>query len=189
MRNGWNFFLTIYYCLLLGLNYLFPEDLVPFTRSPLFLIVDSENSHAFKAGLSWHCIKKRNKNKVINNNHPCNYFIKKRKRKRKTIIVTITMTRIIISAMLLSLFIKKFDNNVQVIHGAERGEPAAMLLSPSVSPSDLTSSGSLFTYFLTAPLQAFCHLVGLSSEFYAVQLQKEYSGTINHCLIIRFVVK
>ncbi|XP_078163281.1 signal transducer, putative (DUF3550/UPF0682) [Carex rostrata] len=85
-----------------GLNYLFPEDLVPFTRSPLFLIVDSENSHAFK-----------------------------------------------------------------VIHGAERGEPAAMLLSPSVSPSDLTSSGSLFTYFLTAPLQAFCHLVGLSSEFYA----------------------
>ncbi|KAJ1702577.1 hypothetical protein LUZ63_002356 [Rhynchospora breviuscula] len=85
-----------------GMNYLFPEDLVPFTRIPLFLIVDSGNSHAFK-----------------------------------------------------------------VLHGAERGEPAAMLLSPSASPSDSTSSGSLFTYFLTAPLQAFCYLVGLSSEFYA----------------------
>jgi Protein SCAI len=47
-----------------------------------------------------------------------------------------------------------------------------MLLSPSVSPSDLTRSGSLFTYFLTAPLQAFCHLVGLNSESYEVKIIK-----------------
>lgn len=30
---------------------LFPGDLIPFTRKPLFLIIDSDNSHAFKAGL------------------------------------------------------------------------------------------------------------------------------------------
>jgi hypothetical protein len=35
-----------------GPNNLYPEDLIPFTRYPLFLIIDSENSHAFKAGLS-----------------------------------------------------------------------------------------------------------------------------------------
>ena len=35
-----------------GPNSLYPEDLIPFTRYPLFLVIDSENSHAFKAGLS-----------------------------------------------------------------------------------------------------------------------------------------
>ncbi|XP_008805899.2 protein SCAI homolog [Phoenix dactylifera] len=86
-----------------GFNNLYPEDLLPFTRRPLFLIIDSDNSHAFKA-----------------------------------------------------------------IHGAERGEAAALLLSPerpsSVFATDLTLNGSQFTYFLTAPLQAFCQLVGLSSD-------------------------
>ncbi|XP_065047890.1 uncharacterized protein LOC135583406 isoform X2 [Musa acuminata AAA Group] len=32
-----------------GGSNLYPEDLVPFTRKPLFLIIDSENSQAFKA--------------------------------------------------------------------------------------------------------------------------------------------
>ncbi|KAI3852277.1 hypothetical protein MKX03_018922 [Papaver bracteatum] len=32
-----------------GSNNLYPGDLIPFTRRPLFLIVDSDNSHAFKA--------------------------------------------------------------------------------------------------------------------------------------------
>ncbi|KAJ8471318.1 hypothetical protein OPV22_025661 [Ensete ventricosum] len=86
-----------------GSNNLYPEDLVPFTRKPLFLIIDSENSQAFKT-----------------------------------------------------------------IHGAERGETSALLLSHekllSVSDTGLTSSGSQFTYFLTAPLQAFYQLVGLSSD-------------------------
>jgi Protein SCAI len=46
-----------------GSSYVYPCDLIPFTRRPLFLIIDSFNSHAFKAGLmvifpllvkSWH---------------------------------------------------------------------------------------------------------------------------------------
>ncbi|XP_077213608.1 uncharacterized protein LOC143848541 isoform X2 [Tasmannia lanceolata] len=86
-----------------GLNNLYPGDIIPFTRRPLFLIIDSDNSHAFKA-----------------------------------------------------------------IHGAERGETAALLLSPcrpafhDPSSADLTQNGSQFTFFLTAPLRAFCQLVGLS---------------------------
>lgn len=50
----------------------------------------------------------------------------------------------------------------------QKGETAAMLLSSSSSyqTSDVGSSrqpsGSLFTIFLTAPLQAFCLLLGIS---------------------------
>lgn len=87
-----------------GSNILYPGDLIPFTRRPLFLIIDSDNSHAFK-----------------------------------------------------------------VLHGAERGEPAALFLSP-LSPSiknlsgiDMTRHGSQFTFFLTAPLPAFCQLVDYNS--------------------------
>lgn len=36
----------------LGPNNLYPGDIIPFTRRPLFLIIDSDDSHAFKAGLS-----------------------------------------------------------------------------------------------------------------------------------------
>lgn len=88
-----------------GPNNLYPGDLLPFTRRPLFLVIDSDNSHAFK-----------------------------------------------------------------VIHGSERGEPSALLLSPSrpsfkSPPSvDATEYGSQFTLFLTAPLLAFCQLVGLSAS-------------------------
>ncbi|KAI3451187.1 hypothetical protein Pfo_007852 [Paulownia fortunei] len=83
-----------------GSNILFPGDIIPFTRKPLFLIIDSDNSHAFK-----------------------------------------------------------------VLHGAERGEPAALFLSPlrpsfkNPSGIDMAQHGSQFTFFLTAPLQAFCQLV------------------------------
>ncbi|KAL7104349.1 hypothetical protein ACP275_08G239000 [Erythranthe tilingii] len=83
-----------------GSDNLFPGDIIPFTRKPLFLIIDSDNSHAFK-----------------------------------------------------------------VLRGAERGEPAALFLSP-LAPSfknsigiDMARHGSQFTFFLTAPLQAFCQLV------------------------------
>ncbi|KAF6170306.1 hypothetical protein GIB67_042996 [Kingdonia uniflora] len=89
-----------------GSNNLHPTDIIPFTRKPLFLIIDSDNSHAFK-----------------------------------------------------------------VMYGLERGETAAMLLSPqrwsafrSPSAVDLASNGSQFTFFLTAPLQAFCQLVGFSTS-------------------------
>nr|AGN12798.1 hypothetical protein [Leavenworthia alabamica] len=85
-----------------GSNNLYPGDLIPFTRKPLFIIIDSDNSRAFKA---------------------------------------------------------------------ERGEPVAMLLSP-LKPSFEHSSaddvealnGSQFTFFLTAPLQAFCQMLGLSNS-------------------------
>ncbi|KAL0008288.1 hypothetical protein SO802_009790 [Lithocarpus litseifolius] len=88
-----------------GLNCIYPSDFVPFTRRPLFLIIDSDNSEAFKA-----------------------------------------------------------------IVGAEKGEPVAVLLSPSSSSpiaaadSSRHTSGRLFTIFLTAPLQAFCLLLGHSGS-------------------------
>ncbi|XP_011013187.1 PREDICTED: protein SCAI homolog isoform X1 [Populus euphratica] len=87
-----------------GSNALYPGDIIPFTRRPLFLIIDSDSSHAFK-----------------------------------------------------------------VLHGAERGEPAALLLSPlkpafkNLSAVDTSHCGSQFTFFLTAPLPAFCQMVGLTS--------------------------
>ncbi|XP_015577759.2 protein SCAI [Ricinus communis] len=88
-----------------GLNSVYPTDLVPFTRRPLFIVIDSDVSEAFK-----------------------------------------------------------------VISGSEKGEPAAILLSPSCSTpltaveSSRHQSGSLFTLFLTTPLQAFCLLIGLSGS-------------------------
>ncbi|GAB2232152.1 hypothetical protein Droror1_Dr00011178 [Drosera rotundifolia] len=36
-----------------GSNVLYPADLIPFTRRPLFLVIDSDTSHAFKAGPPW----------------------------------------------------------------------------------------------------------------------------------------
>ncbi|KAM0888838.1 hypothetical protein ACQ4PT_028106 [Festuca glaucescens] len=86
-----------------GPNNLYPEDLIPFTRYPLFLVIDSENSHAFKA-----------------------------------------------------------------IHNAEKGEPAALLLSPRIASAmpgaESVCNGGQFTYFLTAPMQAFCQLAGITSD-------------------------
>ncbi|MBA0743448.1 hypothetical protein Gogos_006123 [Gossypium gossypioides] len=35
-----------------GSSNLYPGDIIPFTRRPLFLVIDSDSSHAFKAGLS-----------------------------------------------------------------------------------------------------------------------------------------
>ncbi|XP_019086182.1 PREDICTED: protein SCAI-like [Camelina sativa] len=60
---------------------------------------------------------------------------------------------------------------LQVLSGAERGEPVAMLLSPlkpsfenpSTDDTD-TLNGSQFTFFLTAPLQAFSQMLGLSNS-------------------------
>ncbi|KAG6486491.1 hypothetical protein ZIOFF_055067 [Zingiber officinale] len=58
----------------------------------------------------------------------------------------------------------------QVIHGAEKGATVAMLLSPCSRPppqgttSEFARSqqGSQFTMFLSAPVQAFCFLIGIS---------------------------
>ncbi|XP_043720138.1 protein SCAI-like isoform X2 [Telopea speciosissima] len=60
------------------------------------------------------------------------------------------------------------SNAFKVVHGAERGETTALLLSPtrpvfrSSAGADLTQNGSQFTFFLSSPLQAFCQLFGLS---------------------------
>ncbi|XP_022942249.1 protein SCAI-like [Cucurbita moschata] len=61
------------------------------------------------------------------------------------------------------------SNAFKVLHGAERGETAAILLSP-LRPAfknplnvDTIQSGSQFTFFLTAPLPAFLEMVGLPS--------------------------
>lgn len=62
------------------------------------------------------------------------------------------------------------SHTFKVVHGAERGETAALFLSPLRSANkkmpgaDIGESGSQFTFFLTAPLLAFCQLVGLSSS-------------------------
>ncbi|XP_057980330.1 uncharacterized protein LOC131166089 isoform X2 [Malania oleifera] len=97
-----------------GLNCIYPCDLIPFTRRPLFLVIDSDSSKAFKA-----------------------------------------------------------------ISGAEKGERTALLLSPSSSPPIGTAAdsshhrnGSLFTMFLTAPLQAFCLLLGFSGSDIEMDMYK-----------------
>ncbi|KAK1262632.1 hypothetical protein QJS04_geneDACA008827 [Acorus gramineus] len=85
---------------------IYPSDLIPFTRWPFFLIVDSDVSDMFKA-----------------------------------------------------------------VQRTENGKITVILLSPrpplpSVHGVDFarTRSGSQFTMFLTAPLQAFCSLLGISSQ-------------------------
>ncbi|KAL0350101.1 UNVERIFIED_CONTAM: protein SCAI [Sesamum radiatum] len=104
-----------------GPNILFPGDIIPFTRRPLFLIIDSDNSHAFKAAFK------------------------------------LSLVILIVPANLVERLI--------VLHGAERGEPAALFLSPlrpsfkNPSGVDVAQHGSQFTFFLAAPLQAFCQLV------------------------------
>lgn len=103
-----------------GSNNLYPGDILPFTRRPLFLIIDSDNSHAFKA-----------------------------------------------------------------LHGAERGETAALLLSPlraaykNTSDDDISKNGSQFTFFLTAPLPAFCHMIGLSSSDTDADVYKEAENILS----------
>ncbi|KAI9087125.1 hypothetical protein K1719_030889 [Acacia pycnantha] len=58
----------------------------------------------------------------------------------------------------------------KAIAGKEKGESVALLLSPSCLPPIASADssqylhGSLFTMFLTAPLQAFCLLLGLSGN-------------------------
>lgn len=70
---------------------------------------------------------------------------------------------------------------LQAISGAEKGERAALLLSPNCSfpigSSDVSrhSVGSLFTIFLTAPLQAFCLLLDISGS--DIEMVRKKSST------------
>ncbi|XP_057531519.1 uncharacterized protein LOC130809748 isoform X3 [Amaranthus tricolor] len=111
--------LLIYLSGCYGSNFIYPSDLLPFTRRPLFIIIDSESSTSFK-----------------------------------------------------------------IISGSEKGEPAAMLLSPWFSPPTSSGewswhiNGSLFTIFLTAPIQAFCFLLGFSGS----DIQMDVFETANELL-------
>lgn len=109
-----------------GLSYLYPADILPFTRRPLFIIIDSDKSAFF-----------------------------------------------------------------EVIHGEERGEPAALLLSPTMQPAGehgeqssyhQKGAGSFFTFFLTAPFLAFCQLVNIHvttlAQGASEQLQKLVTSLI-----------
>ncbi|PNX73386.1 hypothetical protein L195_g030708, partial [Trifolium pratense] len=118
-----------------GSNNLYPGDLIPFTRKPLFLIIDSDNSHAFKAGLSKLVY-------VFPGNCQMEFF----------------------RIFWKSNFLCNWHD--EELHGAERGETAAIFLSPLrpifKNPADVNvHNGSQFTFFLTAPLSAFCQMIGL----------------------------
>uniref|UniRef100_A0A803M4F6 Protein SCAI n=1 Tax=Chenopodium quinoa TaxID=63459 RepID=A0A803M4F6_CHEQI len=105
-----------------GSSYIYPSDLLPFTRRPLFIVIDIQ-MHSSKLVL----------------------FLK-------------------------SHVITGIQQRSMIISGSEKGESAAMLLSPKSSPSTSTGewsrhlNGSLFTIFLTAPIQAFCLLLGSSGS-------------------------
>ncbi|KAI4345273.1 hypothetical protein L6164_012410 [Bauhinia variegata] len=66
----------------------------------------------------------------------------------------------------------------KVLHGAERGETAALFLSPLrpvfKNPSDVDShNGSQFTFFLTTPLSAFCQMISLNTSEADTDIYKE----------------
>ncbi|KAG6750872.1 hypothetical protein POTOM_045387 [Populus tomentosa] len=118
-----------------GLNSIYPTDLIPFTRRPLFIVIDSDSSEAFKASMF-----------------------------SRAMMIKMDDLKLIISKV-LSIHVSGFE---KAISGAEKGEPAAIILSPSCSiplttaDSSRHHSGSLLTMFLSTPLQAFCLLIGLS---------------------------
>ncbi|PPS16112.1 hypothetical protein GOBAR_AA04465 [Gossypium barbadense] len=99
-----------------GSSNLYPGDIIPFTRRPLFLVIDSDSSHAFKA---------------------------------------------------------------------ERGEKAALLLSPfrpmfkDPFSADITQNGSQFTFFLTAPLQAFCQMTGFALSDSDIEVLKNAENILS----------
>ncbi|KAG5029665.1 hypothetical protein JHK87_013179 [Glycine soja] len=142
-----------------GSNNLYPGDLIPFTRKPLFLIIDSDNSHAFKAEDKVEWVERKNR---------CQQFMFTYKKNGKY-------------SILLGY------NDFVVLHGAERGETAALFLSPLrpifKNPSDVNSNnGSQFTFFLTAPLSAFCQMIGLSPNESDTDVYNEAENIIANAL-------
>ncbi|CAB4283767.1 unnamed protein product [Prunus armeniaca] len=127
-----------------GLSNLYPGDIIPFTRRPLFLIIDSDNSHAFKAVPFLHYMFDPG--------------------------VALLQMQLFSWCLAILMESEKLSTTHGVLHGAERGETAALFLSPlrpafkNPADADLMQNGSQFTFFLTAPLSAFCHLVGFSSS-------------------------
>ncbi|PHT31285.1 hypothetical protein CQW23_27622 [Capsicum baccatum] len=143
-----------------GLNNLYPGDLIPFTRRPLFLIIDSDKSDAFKAVIPT----------LLNTT---DYVLKA------------TQNELLLVPTINTGGLAVFPSSIWVVlHGAERGEKSALFLSP-LRPSfknpgtDVTQTGSQFTLFLTAPLQAFCQLVGLVSSDKDLDCSDEADGIIS----------
>ncbi|KAI3824471.1 hypothetical protein L1987_05931 [Smallanthus sonchifolius] len=74
---------------------------------------------------------------------------------------------------------------MHILHGAERGEPAALLLSPlrptfkSQSSADVTQSGSQFTLFLTAPLRACWQMFGLTLSDDQVDVMEDAESIVS----------
>ncbi|PHT64951.1 hypothetical protein T459_29376 [Capsicum annuum] len=142
-----------------GLNNLYPGDLIPFTRRPLFLIIDSDKSDAFKAVIPT----------LLNT---ADYVVKA------------TQNELLLVPTINTGGLAVFPSSIWVLHGAERGEKSALFLSP-LRPSfknpgtDVTQTGSQFTLFLTAPIQAFCQLVGLVSSDKDLDCSDEADGIIS----------
>lgn len=40
-----------------GINCIYPSDLVPFTRRPLFLVIDGDGNEAFEASIIYHALR------------------------------------------------------------------------------------------------------------------------------------
>ncbi|KAK6143081.1 hypothetical protein DH2020_023429 [Rehmannia glutinosa] len=127
-----------------GINCIYPSDLLPFTRRPLFLVIDSENSKAFKLT----CVNGRVGEDLI------------------SLISIGTACFGILDGKSSGIW----HGANQAMSGAEKGEPVAILLSPATSlplpavePSR-QSNGSFFTSFLTAPLQSFILLLGFTGS-------------------------
>ncbi|KAK9065119.1 hypothetical protein SSX86_016502 [Deinandra increscens subsp. villosa] len=86
-----------------------------------------------------------------------------------------------------AFFIIDSDNSrsFKIIHGAERGEPAALLLSPlrptfkSQSSTDIAQSGSQFTLFLTSPLRACWQMLGLTVSGDEVNVIEEAESIVS----------
>ncbi|OPJ67596.1 protein SCAI isoform B [Patagioenas fasciata monilis] len=115
---------------------LHPGDLYPFTRKPLFIIVDSSNSVAYKSGSD-----PMNRNKKEKHMNSRSLESNKSSWREK---------RFKISKNFTNLF----------------GQPLVCLLSPTAYPKalqDQSQRGSLFTLFLNNPLMAFLFVSGLSS--------------------------
>ncbi|KAJ7945434.1 protein SCAI [Quillaja saponaria] len=73
----------------------------------------------------------------------------------------------------------------KVLNGAERGETAALFLSPlrpayKNSSSVITHNGSQFTFFLTAPLLALCQMLGLFSSEGDTDIYKEAENILSN---------
>ncbi|XP_024963883.1 protein SCAI isoform X1 [Cynara cardunculus var. scolymus] len=86
-----------------------------------------------------------------------------------------------------AFFIIDSDNShsFKVLHGAERGEPAALLLSPlrptfkNQSGGDIVQNGSQFTLFLTAPLRACWQMFGLAFSDDEVDVMEDAESIVS----------